>query len=105
MIIVRGTTPTFVIKFKTVNVDSITAAYLCFKDKSNVVLEKDISAAIRDQDSLSWKLTQEESFLVGQSNRKRTVDVMCDWKLADGTRGRSEVMMCMIEPPGKEEVI
>lgn len=100
--IVRGTTPTFAITFNTVTVSSINAAYLVFKHGKTAVLTKELADATVGEKSLSWKLTQEECFMIAG---KSSVTVVCDWKLNDGTRGRSDVISCTIEPPGKEEVI
>lgn len=105
MVLVRGTTPTFEIIFNTVDVNDIVVAYLIFKSGTVTVLEKDLSTATVGEKSLTWTLSQEESFLVGKGNLARHVDVVCDWKLSDGTRGRSKVAPCVIELPGKNEVI
>ena len=105
MILIKGTTPSFEVTFNTVDVSDITAAYLVFKSGPEVVLEKNLSTATIGEKTLSWTLTQEESFLVGGSNPTKHIDVVCDWKLSDGTRGRSSVASCIIELPGKNEVI
>ena len=105
MVLVRGTTPSFEITFNTVSVSDIVVAYLVFKSGGKIVLEKDLTTATVGDKTLTWTLSQEESFLVGRSNSVRHVDVVCDWKLSDGTRGRSSVAPCIIELPGKNEVI
>lgn len=104
MVLIRGTTPTFEITFNTVDVNDITVAYLVFKSGTVTVLEKDLTTATVGENSLAWTLSQGESFIVGKG-LARHIDVVCDWKLSDGTRGRSKVVPCVIELPGKNEVI
>ena len=100
--IIRGTTPTIKFIFDTISIQSITTAYFLIKSGSKIIIEKDLSEATTGSNSLSWKLTQEESLLLSAGN---TVTVMCDWKLADGTRGRSKIESCKVAPAGKGEVI
>ena len=49
-----------------------------------------------------WTLTQEESL---QLDAKLNALLICDWKLNDGTRGRSQVLDVNVGNPGKNEVI
>lgn len=100
--IIRGTTPTIKFVFNTIEVASITAAYFLIKNGQKIIIQKDLSSATTDTNSLSWKLTQEESFLLSAG---ATVSIMCDWKLADGTRGRSKIESYKVAPAGKGEVI
>lgn len=99
-IIIKGTTPTIVYTFDTVDVSTITAAYLTIKKGSDVVLERDLSTASAGEKTLSWTLTQAESLSVTASAR-----IMCNWLLQDGTRGASEEMEVLFAENHKNEVI
>lgn len=100
--IIRGTTPTIKFVFNTISVQSITTAYFLIKSGSKIIIEKDLSTATVENNNLSWKLTQEESLMLSAGG---SVVLMCDWKLADGTRGRSKIETCKVAPAGKGEVI
>ena len=100
--LIRGTTPTIKIAFKTIDTSAISVAYLCFKRGTATILEKSLESAIVQPGYISWTLTQQESFRLAAH---QNIQVMCDWKLASGTRGRSTVLSCKIEPTGKNEVI
>lgn len=101
-ILISGTTPTITIAFDTIDTDDIVESILCVKHNGTNLIEKDIDDATVASGSVSYKLTQAETFIlpVGSS-----VLVMCDWKLDDGTRGRSKIVRCIVEQSGKEEVI
>lgn len=100
--IIRGTTPTISITFNTVATESIAVAYLTIKDAKNTLIEKNLASATVDEHSLNWTLTQEEtlSLTVGMKLR-----IFCDWRLADGTRGRSNIATYNVSDSGKNEVI
>lgn len=101
--IINATTPTIIFNFDTVNVQSIAVAKMYVKAKSGAVLvERDLDTATVGEASLSWKLTQAESlrFPIGKE-----VLVVMDWRLADGTRGRSKVGQYLVRAPGRSEVI
>ena len=103
MELIRGTTPTISISFSTVEIDSIAVAYLVIKDTGgSTVIEKNINSAVRQEHSLDWKLTQEESLSLTSGT---TATIYCDWRLADGTRGRSHIEACNISDSGMNEVI
>ena len=99
--IIQGTTPTIQYDFHVVSVSDISVAVLTFKQGGNIVIEKSLQDAIVGADSLSWKLTQEESLglAVGKGN------VMCNWLLLDGTRGASEDETLLVLSNHKREVI
>lgn len=100
--IVQYSTPTIIINFPTVDTSAISEAYLVFKCAGATVLEKDLTSATVETKKISWRLTQNEtkSFVVNTS-----VKVCCDWKLSDGTRGRSVETEYWIVETGKNEVI
>lgn len=88
-IIIRGTTPTIVIRYKTISVSDIIGAYLTIKQSSNrLVINKDLSNATIDleNNSLSWKLSQEETL---QINEQYMLRLQCRYLLSDGTAGSS----------------
>ena len=102
--IIRGTTPTIRFTFQAVNVANITTAYMTVKQLAADVITREIDTAYIDatNNSIEWELTQEETLRLGIG---RNACVMCDWKTADGVRGRSKVAEYMIAPSGKNEVI
>lgn len=102
MSIIRATTPCIKIAFKTVNVSDITTAILTLKQKKTTVIEKDLSSATIGESDLTWVLSQAETLeLVTGVD----VTIVCDWKKADGTRGRSASLTTAVGDPGKNEVI
>lgn len=99
--VIRGTTPTIRYTFSTINVSDITAAYMTIMMGTSVLMEKDLTQAVVDENSISWTLTQEESL----SMTENKVTAMLNWKLADGTRGASARTALFVEKNDKEEVI
>lgn len=87
--IIIGTTPTITYKFKVVDVSEITVAILTIKERGTTLIEKDLSDATVGEDTLSWTLTQEETLSIGA----KSASMMLNWKLADGTRGASDVVL------------
>lgn len=105
MAIIRWTTPTFEFSFgEDIDVSDIDTAYLVLKQWGNTIVSKDITEADIDTDanSISWTLTQAETGLVVTAKK---CDVMMDWLLDDGTRGRSDVASYSVEDSGINEVI
>lgn len=99
--IVVGTTPTITYRFKIVSVSDIMVAILTIKDRSGIILEKTLADASIGEDSLSWKLTQEETLAMGT----RPYTMMLNWKTADGTRGASDEVSISTAPNHIKEVI
>ena len=87
--IIIGTTPTITYKFKVVDVSEITVAILTIKERGATLIEKDLSDATVGEDSLSWTLSQEETLSIGA----KSASMMLNWKLADSTRGASDVVL------------
>jgi hypothetical protein len=100
--LVRGTTPSIQFHFKTVDTSAISIAYLVIRCCGRVVVEKDLSEATVSEQTITWKLTQDETLKLRVGD---VAVVCCDWKLTDGTRGRSKVAEYMVEPAGKSKVI
>lgn len=101
--IIRGTTPTITFSFSTVRPADIAVAYLTITGLcSNLVIQRELDSATVTSDGISWTLTQEETLLlvVGMM-----VQVLCDWRLADGTRGRSKAVTYRVGETAKNEVI
>lgn len=101
MPIIRYTTPTLKFTFSEINVADISTAFLILKQNDRTVLERGMDSATIAESSLSWTLTQEET----GSLCKTETTIVCDWKLNDGTRGRSRVKTEKVINSGKNEVI
>lgn len=99
--IIEGTTPTATYKFKTVKPAELAKAFFTVKVNGEVVIEKTLAEAAVGEDTLTWKLTQEETLLVGT----RTATAMCNWILPDGTRGASTEDAIIGVSNHKKEVI
>lgn len=84
--IIRGTTPTIIYNFTTVDVTEIAVVYLTFKSNGSVIVRKDLSEATVGEASLTWLLTQEETLAFGPNQH---ATMMINYRLADGTRGAS----------------
>ena len=103
--LIRGTTPTITFKFDTVDPADITVAYLSIKNVTNLatsLITKALSDATVGDDTVSWTLTQSETLTLPAGE---SMNIYMDWKLANGTRGRSVVVTCLVYETGKEEVI
>lgn len=100
--LIRGTTPTIIFKYSDINVSEIEVAYLLIKQYNRTVIKKPLIDAYIEEDSIAWELTQSESL---QLNSSSTVTIMCDWKLENGTRGRSNILTAEVEDAGINEVI
>lgn len=101
--IIRGTTPTITFSFSSVRPSDISAAYLTISCLGGTALvERELDSATVSSSSISWTLTQEETlrFSAGTS-----VQILCDWKLSDGTRGRSKEASYSVGETAKNEVI
>ena len=110
MPIIRYTTPTIRFEFSDINVTDISVAYLTFRQGNQVVIERDLSTAevVHTEDGqtvtanyISWTLEQTET----KNLSKMTAIIYCDWKLSDGTRGRSHKLSTPVEDTGKQEII
>lgn len=100
--LIRGTTPTVEFTYSDITVSDITVALLAIKQDKRTIIEKVLSDATVSENSISWTLTQEDTLLLRE---QRDAYIMCDWKLANGTRGRSKIIVVDVEDPGKSEVI
>lgn len=83
--IVVGTTPTIKFTFSRVNPADIVNAVLTVKQYKNIVLRKDLTSVVMDNDSLSWTLTQQETLAIGEGK----ADIMLNWVDNNGIRGVS----------------
>lgn len=106
MAIIRGTTPTIEFIFDDIDPNDITTAVLSIKQNNKTIIERDLSSSyletVNEIQVLAWKLTQEETF---QLSSRIDAYIVCDWKLVDGTRGRSHSLITPVGEPGKDEVI
>ena len=106
MAIIRFTTPTIYFTFAEVDITDINTAFLTIEQGGKTVIERDISTATitntESEKSISWKLAQAETCKL---SRGLKATIYCDWKLSDGTRGRSYEMVENVDDTGKQEVI
>lgn len=100
--IIRGTTPTIKIVFDDIAVESIVVAILTVRQNDSIIIEKTLETAEVGEDYLSWRFEQEETLTLAANV---SASICCDWKLADGTRGRSRIEISRVGNPGKNEVI
>lgn len=98
--VTRGTTPSIIYTFKTVDVSTITKAALTFEQRGKILLEKSLADASLKAKALSWTLTQEDSLSI-----KGEVEVMLNWVTSDGLRGASKVMDINFKRNHKETVL
>lgn len=100
--VVQGSTVSFRFTFREIDVNDISTAYLVIKQNNKTVVKKGLESAYTVDNGLEWKLTQEESFLMPLYYE---VSAYCDWKLVDGTRGRSKKGTYKVVETGVDEVI
>lgn len=98
--IIKGTTPTITFVFSDVSVSDIVTAIMTVKCGSEIVIEKELSSASVGEDTLSWRLTQDETL-----SAMPNAEVMLNWVVGDGTRGASERLQVVFSPNHIEEVI
>lgn len=101
MDIIRGTTPTLIFKFREIEPTDISQCFLMIKQNGKTVVEKTISDATVTTESLSFTLSQEDTFALATQNPTK---VVLDWKTTGGVRGRSAMYECTIRPEGKGNV-
>lgn len=105
MALIRWTTPTIAFQFdEDMDLSELDEAYLVIKQWASAVITKDVTSATVDTTNniVEWTLTQAEA---GSLDRSKKCDIMMDWLLNDGTRGRSDVLSTSVEDSGKNEVI
>lgn len=102
--VVKGTTPTFRYKARTVDVSDVAVAYLTIQQFGADKIQKDITSATVDTDegTIAWKLTQTESLTLDPA---RSATAYCDVRLSDGTRFAASEITFNIGKTGKAEVI
>ena len=98
--IIKGTTPSITYTFKTVRVADIQTAVLTMKKDDVTIVERNLDTATAGTNSLTWKLTQQET-LNGLSGAL----MMINYVLTDGTRGASAKTPVQFEDNQKEEVL
>ena len=102
MALIRCTTPTIIFTFREVTISEIEYAYLRIKQNNEDIIERDLNTATTGADFISWKLTQAETLGLSPYFKAK---IYCDWILADGTRGRSNVLSECVENSGVNEVM
>lgn len=103
--ITRYTTPTITYTFSVIDVDNIATAFLTVKQAGEVVFEKALEDATVDaeENTIAWTMTQAETGkLVADGNK---AVAYCDWRLADGLRGKAATALYTVRETGKDGVI
>ena len=101
MDIISGTTPTLVFKFNEIRPQDIGQCYLLIKQNGQTVVEKTITDSVITTSSVSFTLTQTDTFALAMQSPTR---IVLDWKTRDGVRGRSAIYECTIKSEGKSDV-
>lgn len=97
----RGTTPT--LKFTLpIETSAIAAAYISVEQNRRVILEKSIEDCTLSGNTISVKLTQEETLKLGVSDR---TEIQLRVRLADGNALASQIFMVPIDRILKNGVI
>lgn len=102
MTIIRGTTPTIKYTFSVIAGTDLTVAVMTVSQNGTVLIEKDLSAGVADETSVSWVLSQEDTLKLDTDFAAR---ITLNWKLADGTRGASKIAIASVEENDVSEVI
>lgn len=102
MEIIRGTTPTLIFTFDTIDVDDISVAYLLVKQSGNTVIEKTFEDSTISEEKLMFSFTQAETLSLAQGV---PASVVLDWKTIAGIRGRSNIYRFDVKQAGVDEVI
>ena len=97
----RGTTPTLRFKLPFA-VNTLAVAYVSFKQRETVRLEKTLEEAIVDEDTLEYTLTQGETLNFSADS---TVDVQLCVRINDGTALASKIITLPVKEIIKEGVI
>lgn len=102
MPIIKGTTPTITFTFSEILTSDIAKAILTVSQYGKNIIERNLDSAIINETTLSWRLQQEETLKlkIGADS-----EILCDWLLNDGTRGRSLIRKETVERTGVNEVI
>ena len=92
-VIIRGTTPIIFYAPKHINIDNFEEAFLNVKQNGELVIQKTINDAEIVNDMFVWVLTQEETISLQPFVMAIAT---CVWKLKNGKRGESKLMVCKI---------
>ena len=97
----RGTTPTLRFKLPFA-VNTLAVAYVSFKQKETVRLEKTLAEATVDGDTLEYKLTQSETLKFSADSM---VDIQVRVRTNDGTALASKIITLPVKKIIKGGVI
>lgn len=92
-VIIRGTTPVIYYEPRHINIENFTEAFLNIKQNGKLVIEKTINDAEIINDMFVWVLTQEDTISLQPFTK---AIISCPWKLSNGTRGESRLMVCNV---------
>lgn len=101
MLLVKGTTPTIQYTFSDIDPVDITDGYLVVKQGRTNVIEIPLSDAVRDTDTISFTLTQEQSL---QLTAGLKALILFDWVIGS-TRGQAKLLEAYVGIEGMDEVI
>lgn len=98
--VTRGTTPTFICAFKTIDVDDLAVATLTMKRNGVIYVKKELADAEKKSKALTWTLTQEDSLKI-----RDEISVLVNWVTNSGLRGTSKEKIITIKHNHIEEVL
>ncbi len=102
MEIIRGTTPTLIFTFDTINVEDISVAYLLIRQNGSTVIEKTLADGTVLDGKLSFTFSQAETLSL---TTDRPASVVLDWKTVAEVRGRSNIYRFDVKQAGVDEII
>ena len=97
--IIKGTTPTIKYTYETADPSLFTTAVMTVKRNHSVLIERDLTTATIDGQTIAWTLTQEETLAVDG-----TAEIMCNF-VAAGIRGASRRTAVEFTTNHKEQVL
>lgn len=86
-VLLRGSTPELRFRFDRVAVSDLAEAILTLR-QDDLTLEKDLTDAETDGQTLIWRLTQQETLRLAPD---RFAELQCRFRLSDGTAGGSRI--------------
>ena len=97
--IIKGTTPTIKYTYANISPSTFTVALLTVKRNNNVMIERDLTTATIEGQTISWTLTQAETLSVDGK-----AEIMCNY-ISAGIRGASKRTAVEFTTNHKEKVL
>ena len=98
--VVRGTTPSFIFTFSSVQVADISVAKFTIKQNGRIAITKDLSDAVVGTSTITWVLSQSETLGLNLGEAEFMINFV-----ANGERGTSTKSLILVESNHIEEVI